>query len=175
LRTNRGVTFSGLILSVKKILDRFEREIFMTTEIIGIDHIYIAVSNPARSERFYDVVMPLLGFKKNEFLNAGDRHVQYFNRHFGIVLRPGKSAQPHDPLSPGLHHFCFRVENLADLEQIAGDFRANHVEFSGPDHFPEYAPDYHAIFFSDPDGIRLEITNYRAERRKRHDGWPWVN
>lgn len=36
---------------------------------------------------------------------------------------------------------------------------------------PEYAPDYYAIFFSDPDGIRLEITNYRQERRKRFDNW----
>ena len=33
--------------------------------------------------------------------------------------------------------------------------------------YPEYAPDYYATFFSDPDGIRLEITNYRQERRKR--------
>jgi hypothetical protein len=25
--------------------------------------------------------------------------------------------------------------------------------------YPEYAPDYYAIFFADPDGIRLEATN----------------
>lgn len=29
--------------------------------------------------------------------------------------------------------------------------------------YPEYAPDYYAIFFSDPDGIRLELTNFRQE------------
>jgi glyoxylase I family protein len=35
----------------------------------------------------------------------------------------------------------------------------------------EYAPDYWATFFSDPDGLRLEVTNYRQERRDRHDRW----
>jgi hypothetical protein len=37
--------------------------------------------------------------------------------------------------------------------------------------YPIYAPDYWATYFIDPDGIRLEITNYRQERRKRHDNW----
>ena len=82
----------------------------MSTEVIGIDHIYIAVTDLARSEAFYDIVMPVLGFKKNGFPNEGDRHVQYYNRHFGFVLRPARRLQPHDPLTPGLHHFCFRVE-----------------------------------------------------------------
>ena len=42
---------------------------------------------------------------------------------------------------------------------------------SPPQLYPEYAPDYYAIFFSDPDGIRLEVTNYREERRKRFEDW----
>ena len=37
-------------------------------EIIGIDHLYIAVSDPARSEAFYDKVFrDALGFRKNRF------------------------------------------------------------------------------------------------------------
>jgi hypothetical protein len=27
------------------------------------------------------------------------------------------------------------------------------------------------VFLTDPDGVRLEITNYRQERRQRHDHW----
>jgi catechol 2,3-dioxygenase-like lactoylglutathione lyase family enzyme len=62
----------------------------MRIEVIGIDHIYLAVTNVERSEAFYDKVMSVLGFKKNMFLNDGARHVQYFNRHFGFVLRPAE-------------------------------------------------------------------------------------
>lgn len=45
------------------------------------------------------------------------------------------------------------------------------ISVGKPKRYPEYAPDYFALFFSDPDGIRLEITNYRQERRQRHDNW----
>jgi len=37
--------------------------------------------------------------------------------------------------------------------------------------YPEYAPDYYATFFRDPDGVHLEVTNYRQERRKRFEDW----
>jgi hypothetical protein len=37
--------------------------------------------------------------------------------------------------------------------------------------YPIYAADYWATYFTDPDGIRLEVTNYRQERRERHDNW----
>ena len=42
---------------------------------------------------------------------------------------------------------------------------------SEPKQYPEYAPDYFAVFLSDPDGLRLEVTDYRQERRQRHDDW----
>ena len=142
-------------------------------EVTGIDHIYIAVSDLATSEAFYDrVLLEALSFRKNTFANDGDHHVQYYNRHFGFVLRPARSAsRVHDPLAPGLHHFCFRVEDSAEVDTIAQRLAEAGVNCSTPQLYPEYAPDYYAIFFADPDGIRLEVTNYRHERRRRHDGW----
>jgi catechol 2,3-dioxygenase-like lactoylglutathione lyase family enzyme len=144
------------------------------TDVIGIDHIYIAVNDLTRSERFYDIVMDVLGFKKNTFQIAGDAHVQYFNRHFGYVLRPARTAIAHDSYAPGLHHFCFRVETEADVRNAAQALAERHILVSEPRRFPEYAEDYFAFFFADPDGIRLEVTNYRRERRERHDRWPAV-
>ena len=113
-----------------------------------------------------------LEFRKNEFPIAGDRHVQYFNRHFGVVIRPARVAAVHDPYAPGLHHLCLRVESADEVRRVASDLRAAGIEASEPRVFPEYAPDYVATFFRDPDGLRLEVTNYRAERRRRHDHWP---
>lgn len=140
-------------------------------EVTGIDHIYVAVSDLSRSEAFYDLAMPILGFRKNSFSLDGTPHVQYYNRQFGFVLRPARNRFPHDPYSPGLHHFCLRVDSPDDVADAAARLRAAGIETSAPQIYPEYAPDYHATFFRDPDGIRLEVTNYRAERRKRHDEW----
>lgn len=140
-------------------------------EVIGIDHIYIAVSHLARSEKFYDVIMQVLGFRKNRFLLEGEQHVQYYNRHFGFVLRPARSPAPHNSYAPGLHHFCLRVDGANEVYEAAIRLKELNILISEPRLYPEYASDYIAIFFSDPDGVRLEITNYRQERRQRHDNW----
>ena len=141
------------------------------TEVIGIDHIYLTVRDLAASRRFYDVAMPILGFRAGAFEIGGDPHVAYTNRHFGFVLRPARSAASHDPYAPGLHHFCLRVDSAGDVAAAAADLRAAGIVVSEPRLYPEYAPDYVAIFLEDPDGIRLEVTNYRQERRERHDRW----
>ncbi len=140
-------------------------------EIIGIDHIYLTVSDLDRSAEFYDRVMPILGFRRNEFAIGGDSHIQYYNRHFGVVLRPARTTKAHDPYSPGLHHLCLRVDAAADVHAAADELRAAGISATEARLYPEYAPDYVATFLTDPDGIRLEITNYRQERRERHDGW----
>lgn len=142
------------------------------TEVTGIDHIYITVSDLQCSESFYDrVLLETLGFRKNSFALGGDPHVQYFNRHFGYVLRPSRNSGGHDAYAPGLHHFCLRVESVGDVVAVANQLRALGVEASEAKLYSEYAPDYWATFFTDPDGVRLEVTNYRQERRVRHDNW----
>lgn len=142
------------------------------TEIIGIDHVYLTVTDPAVSERFYDRVMiETLGFRKNRFSLGGEPHVQYYNRHFGVVLRPARARAAFDAYAPGLHHLCLRVDRVEDVREVADRLRALGVAASPARAHAEYAPDYWATFLEDPDGIRLEITNYRQERRERHDRW----
>ena len=141
-------------------------------EVIGIDHIYLTASDLDEAERFYDRVMiQTLAFRKNKFSLGGDAHVQYFNRHFGFVLRPSRVSTKVDPYSPGLHHFCLRVDSVADVHAVANQLRALGVNATEPRLYPEYASDYSATFFEGPDGVRLEVTNYRQERRDRHDHW----
>lgn len=140
-------------------------------EIIGIDHIYLTVPDLERSEKFYDVVMEILGFRKSRFQLDAEKHIQYYNRHFGVVLRPARVTDQHNPYAPGLHHLCLRVEDEQDVQEIAGTLRERGISVSEPKRYTEYAPDYFSVFLSDPDGIRLEITNYRQERRQRHDHW----
>jgi glyoxylase I family protein len=141
-------------------------------EVTGIDHIYIAVSDLAVSEQFYDLVLVhALGFRKNAFALGDEPHIHYACRHFGFVLRPARVVSKHEPYSPGLHHFCFRVDSAAEVEEAAKNLCAAGIQATQPRLYPEYAPDYVATFFGDPDGVRLEVTNYRKNRRERHDNW----
>jgi catechol 2,3-dioxygenase-like lactoylglutathione lyase family enzyme len=142
-------------------------------EVIGIDHVYLTVSSLVRSEPFYDrVLKETLGFRKSAFTLDGDPHVQYYNRHFGVVLRPARPGRPaHDRYAPGLHHLCLRVANESDVDRAARALGEAGVTATAPKLYPEYAPDYRATFVDDPDGLRLEITNFRAERRERMERW----
>jgi catechol 2,3-dioxygenase-like lactoylglutathione lyase family enzyme len=139
---------------------------------LGLDHVYLTVADLGASERFYDRLLgDALGFRKNTFTLGGDPHVHYYDRHLGIVLRPARVPRPHEPYAPGLHHLCLRVDSAADVHAVAERLGALGLPATPARLYPEYAPDYTATFVDDPDGVRLEITNYRQERRDRHDRW----
>ena len=143
----------------------------MAIEVGAVDHIYVSVSDLARSEAFYDRVMRLLGFKKGVFPIAGERHLHYFNQATQYTIRPARSAQPHDPYRPGLHHVCFRVASRAEVDAAARELAALGVAVSPPETYPEYADDYYATFFTDPDGIRIELVALRRMRVLVRERW----
>jgi catechol 2,3-dioxygenase-like lactoylglutathione lyase family enzyme len=141
-------------------------------DVLGIDHVYFAVRDLARSERFYDALLvTALGHVKVLAPIGGEPHVHYVNRHFSVALRPARSTMAHDAYAAGLHHFCFRVEDAAAVDRVASSLTAAGIAVPEPRLYPEYAPDYYAAFVSDPDGLRLEVTNFRAERRERLANW----
>lgn len=144
----------------------------MPVEVIGIDHVYVAVRDLQRSEAFYRGVMEVLGYRTVRSTVGGDPHVHFYNRQFGFSLRPARPNTPeHDPYAPGLHHFCFRVLDEAAVDRATAELHARGVDATDPRYYQEYAPDYYATFFSDPDGMRLEITNFREQRRRRMFDW----
>ena len=147
----------------------------MTTEVIGIDHVYFSVKSLRVSEKYYDTVLgEILGFRKNAFVLSDNPHIQYFNRHFGFVIRQARDTGDFNSESAGLHHFCLRVDKEEDVDRAAQAMRAAGINVSIPAYHREYAPDYYAIFFTDPDGLRLEVTTFRKERRHRVQQWEKV-
>ena len=144
----------------------------MNVEVSAVDHIYVAVTDLGRSVAFYDPVMKLLGFRKGTTSIGGEPHVHYFNPVTQYTLRPAKRPRAlHDPYSPGLHHVCFRVETADQVDAAAREIRDLGIDIAEPRLYPEYAPDYYATFFADPDGMRLEIVALRHLRRLIRDHW----
>jgi hypothetical protein len=70
-----------------------------------------------------------------------------------------------------LHHLCFRVATPADVDTAATALRALGIDASAPRLYPEYAADYYATFFTDPDGIRLEVVANRRLRDLTRSHW----
>src|SRR5262249_30971312 len=116
--------------------------------------------------------MRALGFKKGTLPIGGEPHCHYYNRDFQISIRPAHRRAKHDSYSPGLHHICLRVANNREVDETARRLRGRlKLDLEGPRLWPEYAPDYYALFFSNPDGIRFEIMNYRRGRKRVRKLW----
>lgn len=143
-----------------------------TIEVLGLEHIYLTVGSPAVSEAFYDTLLvDVLGFRKSTFRFGDEPHINYFNRHFGLVLRPARSDARHDAYAPGLHHLCLRVATEDDVRRAWSALCERGIAASPVTCYAQYAEDYYATFFNDPDGIRLELANFRQERQERFYRW----
>ena len=62
----------------------------------------------------------------------------------------------------GVNHLAFRVDRREDVERFRDEFMApRRIEalYDTPREFPEYAPGYFAVFFEDPDRLKLEVVH----------------
>lgn len=62
----------------------------------------------------------------------------------------------------GLNHLAFRVDQRQDVDRFRREFlepRGLPALYGTPREFPEYAPGYYAVFFEDPDRIKLEVVH----------------
>lgn len=144
----------------------------MPVEVLGVDHLFITVRDLIVAEEYYDKVMKILGFRKSRTYIVGEPHVHYYNRHFAYWLRPARDpdVEPR-AYTAGLHHFCFRVGDQADVDRAATELEAAGISASVPRYYPEYGKDYYATFFADPDGLRLEIRNFGEWWRRSMSAW----
>jgi glyoxylase I family protein len=148
-------------------------------EVLGLDHLYLTVSDVATSEPFYDAVFGLLDFRKTDTAIAGDPHRHYFNRVMQISVRQARTAKPHDPYAPGLHHVCLQVADAAAVDRFHALATAKGIAATAPAVYPQYADDYYATFLTDPDGLRFEVVARRARRKLYAERWSeltsWLN
>ena len=135
-------------------------------DVVGIDPIYVSVSDLKSSETFYDRLLVVsLNFCKQCFELAGESYIQYYNRDLGFVLRTLPADGQRQPSVSASHHFCLCVDSAAEVYGLSE--RLNHlgIDATAARLYPESAADYAATFLEDPDGLRLEITNFRQEKR----------
>jgi catechol 2,3-dioxygenase-like lactoylglutathione lyase family enzyme len=119
-----------------------------------LDHIDLRVKDFKRAMKFYEKLLPELGFACDRsddtwgtFYSAGkDRPSDFF----------GFTEDPHH--RPNGTRVAFWAETRDEVDRIAklvGQIGGRNPE--GPEICPGYSPGYYAFFFEDPDGNKLEI------------------
>lgn len=81
---------------------------------------------------------------------------------FGIWIAQAEVADPaHMFGAPGFHHLCLKARTPEEVDAVHGLLvqRQAHI-FNPPRSYPEYTANYYAVFFADPDGMKLEVAYY---------------
>lgn len=73
----------------------------MPVEVIGVDHVFVAVRDVEAAMAFYDRVMAILCFRKGEGALGGAPHVFYYGRRMVYALRPVDAGTPDHALLRG--------------------------------------------------------------------------
>ena len=132
---------------------------------LPVDHLDLVVTDLERSLEFYNGLLEPLGFTRNsEITGERGERVVYIGGSGGasVSLRAAQSdahAIPYDRYAVGIHHLCFGADSREVVDERAAWLReAGTTIESGPQEY-EYTPGYYAVFFYDPDGIKLEIVH----------------
>ncbi|HEY7114698.1 MAG TPA: VOC family protein [Thermoanaerobaculia bacterium] len=142
-----------------------------------IDHIEITVRDMGVAVRFYDRLLPLLGFDVRKRVRAViDAHekevVEYGDPRLGFAITSARTGFRDETIHrrrPGsLHHLAFRAASRAEVDRLHAEVKGIGATIvSPPREYPEYTPPgYYAFFFKDPEGIKYEIVC--AERTDRN-------
>jgi catechol 2,3-dioxygenase-like lactoylglutathione lyase family enzyme len=129
----------------------------------GIRHVDLVVSSIERSLEFYGELLRPLGFQRPREVE-GERGETIFYHSgpgwsLGLRQAPEPPAQPYDRYAVGLHHLAFDASSRALVDERAEWLQEQGAEIeSGPEEYA-YIPGYYAVFFYDPDGIKLEIVH----------------
>jgi len=134
------------------------------SRVAGIDHLAIRVSNFAKSKAFYSGLFEFLGF---DVLDEYEDSIGWTNgktRYWISQADADGRKHKHRTGDVGLHHYAFQLRNRKDVDELQEYLKKNSVEIVDP--ADEYYEDYYAVFFLDPDGIKLEGMKYGEKHEK---------
>lgn len=123
-------------------------------------HTKIAVGDFRKSYLFYKDLFETLGYK--EVTNKENSASWASADGYGILIAQAKIPDYKYTFGGvGLHHLCLKATSIEIVDQIYKLILEKDVYVSGaPKKYPEFTDKYYAVYFSDPDGIKLEVAYY---------------
>ena len=130
----------------------------------GVHHVDLVVSDIERSLRFYRGVLGPLGWHGlHEIPGEHGETINYIHgpgSTIGLRQAPDGAATLRSTATGwACTTSAWRRRRASSCTQSADRIVALGGTISeGPRHYPEYREGYHAVFFFDPDGIKLELS-----------------
>jgi catechol 2,3-dioxygenase-like lactoylglutathione lyase family enzyme len=135
------------------------------SRVVGIDHISIRVSDYEKSKAFYGKLFEFLGFEVSDEYPGTIGWTNGDTRFW--IARAENAGHKYRIGDVGFHHYAFQLRNRKDVGALQAFLEKEKVRIVDP--ADEYYEDYYAVFFLDPDGLKLEGMKYgeKTEQAKR--------
>ncbi|WP_206951557.1 VOC family protein [Trinickia acidisoli] len=141
------------------------QERIVTSRRGTLNHIRLTVTDIDRARTFYD---PLLGSMGYEQVESNDTRVAWAGWAFeGSVLQwfiisaasPENLGRTHDRYAAGFHHLAWNADSREQVDAFhALLLETGATVLDAPAEY-NYEPGYYAVFFADPDGMKLELVH----------------
>ena len=125
----------------------------------SINHIGLTVGDMARAAAFYEALLSHLGYARVE---DTPEHVLWAGPGGALGIspvRPELADRRHDRYAVGLHHLAFHAPSRQDVDAAFAKLQSMGAEVTDPPSEYGYLPGYYAVYFLDPDGIKLEVAH----------------
>ncbi len=130
-----------------------------------LDHLDLVVGDLDRSLVFYRELLGPLGWThQGEIVGERGERVVYLggeppDRPMAVSLREARSPVPHDRYAVGVHHVAFSAPSRDAVDERARWLSNLGAELESEPSEYDYTPGYYAVFFFDPDGLKLEVVH----------------
>ncbi len=123
-------------------------------------HLGLSVSNFELSKAFYSKLFSQIGF--TQIVSKEKSAAWKTSEGFGIWIRQAEFFErKYVRGAPGIQHLCLKAKNKEDVDRLYGFLVKEKMKvYSPPSLMTEYLPHYYAVYFPDPDGIKLEFAFY---------------
>jgi catechol 2,3-dioxygenase-like lactoylglutathione lyase family enzyme len=132
--------------------------------VTGIDHLVIRVSDYERSKAFYGRLFAFLGFQVSD---EYDDAIGWTNGKTRFWIGPADAQgrkRKYRIGDVGFHHYAFQLSSRKDVDALQKFLKQ--IDATIVDPAAEYYEDYYAVFFLDPDGLKLEGMKYGEHRAR---------
>jgi catechol 2,3-dioxygenase-like lactoylglutathione lyase family enzyme len=135
--------------------------------VVGIDHLVLRVGDFAKSKRFYDAVLGFLGFTlKYEFADAAGWSNGKTLFWIGAADARGRKRR-YRIGDIGFHHYAFELARRRDVDDLGAFLKKKKARVVDPPaDYPDYGKGYYAVYFLDPDGMKLEGMFFPTAKKK---------
>jgi glyoxylase I family protein len=126
-----------------------------------VHHVDLVVSSIERSLPFYRDLLAPLGWQRiGEVEGERGETIWYLvGPGTSVGLREAQTPGEYDRYRVGLHHLALEAPSRSVVDERAEWLRGRGAEIeSGPEEY-DYLPGYYAVFFYDPDGLKLELVH----------------